>query len=119
MALMLSVARIASLSASAESSVPCGTLAERMMHMSHRFTFTARRSSLFRGQPARIEIWANRCKQVLATTMLDLHLWEVLQCLPLPPDVVHLSDNHHVLYLVEVEVGSSQWHNLEQRKSAR
>ena len=33
------------------------TLAERMMHMSHRLTLTALRSSLFRGQPARTEIF--------------------------------------------------------------
>ena len=36
-------------------------MAERMMHMSQRFTFTARRSSLFRGQPARTEILGRFC----------------------------------------------------------
>ena len=55
MALMLSDARMASLSASVGSSLE-GTLAERMTHMSHRFTFTARRSALLRGEPCKEEL---------------------------------------------------------------
>ena len=54
MALMLSDARMASLSARVGSSLE-GTLAERMTHMSHRFTFTARRSALLRGEPCKEE----------------------------------------------------------------
>ena len=50
MALMLSEARMASLSARVGSSLE-GTLAERMTHMSHRFTFTALRSARLRGEP--------------------------------------------------------------------
>ena len=37
------------------------TLAERMMHMSHRLTLTALRSSLLRGQPASTEILGRFC----------------------------------------------------------
>ncbi len=50
MALMLSEARMASLSASVGSSLD-GTLADRITHMSHRFTFTARRSARDSGVP--------------------------------------------------------------------
>ena len=50
MALMLREARMASLSARVGSSLE-GTLAERMTHMSHRFTFTALRSARLRGEP--------------------------------------------------------------------
>jgi hypothetical protein len=49
--LMLSDARMASLSARVGSSLE-GTLAERMTHISHRFTFTARRSARLRGEPS-------------------------------------------------------------------
>jgi hypothetical protein len=52
MALMLSDARIASLSARVGSSL-LGTLAERMQHMSHRLTLTARKSALLSGDPCR------------------------------------------------------------------
>ena len=52
MALMLSEARMASLSARVGSSL-LGTLAERMTHMSHRLTFTARRSARLNGEPCR------------------------------------------------------------------
>ena len=36
---------------------------------------------------------------------------QVLESLPLPPDVANLAHNHHVLQLVEVEVGGSQGHH--------
>ena len=38
-------------------------------------------------------------------------LWQVLQRLPLPPDVVHAAHNHHVLELMVVEVGGPQRHH--------
>ena len=38
-------------------------------------------------------------------------LWQVLQRLPLPPDVVHAAHDHHVLELVVVEVGGPQRHH--------
>lgn len=50
MALMLSEARMASLSARVGSSL-LGTLADRMTHISHRLTLTARRSALLNGDP--------------------------------------------------------------------
>ena len=50
MALMLSEARMASLSARVGSSLQ-GTLADRITHMSHRFTLTARRSARLSGEP--------------------------------------------------------------------
>lgn len=50
MALILRDARIASLSARVGSSL-LGTFADRMQHMSHRFTFTARKSALLNGEP--------------------------------------------------------------------
>ena len=49
-ALMFSEARIASLSAKVGSSFD-GTLAERITHISHKFTFTARRSARLSGEP--------------------------------------------------------------------
>ena len=51
MALMLSDARMASLSARVGSSLE-GTLAERMTHISHRLTLTARRSARLKGEPS-------------------------------------------------------------------
>ena len=50
MALMLSEARMASLSAKVGSSLE-GTLAERMTHISQRLTLTARRSARLSGEP--------------------------------------------------------------------
>ena len=50
MALMLREERMASLSAREGSSLE-DTLADRMTHMSQRFTFTERRSALLRGEP--------------------------------------------------------------------
>jgi len=50
MALILRDASIASLSARVGSSL-LGTFADRMQHISHRFTFTARRSALLNGEP--------------------------------------------------------------------
>ncbi len=50
MALMLSDAKMASLSAKVGSSFE-GTLAERITHMSQRLTLTARRSARLRGEP--------------------------------------------------------------------
>lgn len=49
-ALMFNEARIASLSASVGSSFD-GTFAERMQHMSQRFTLTARKSARLSGEP--------------------------------------------------------------------
>lgn len=49
-ALILRDARMASLSARVGSSL-LGTLADRIQHMSHRFTLTARRSALLNGEP--------------------------------------------------------------------
>lgn len=49
-ALMFSDARMASLSASVGSSL-LGTFADRMQHISHRFTLTARRSARLNGEP--------------------------------------------------------------------
>ena len=49
-ALMLSEERMASLSAR-EGSSPAATLADRMTHMSHRFTLTDLRSARLRGEP--------------------------------------------------------------------
>lgn len=49
-ALMFNEARIASLSASVGSSLD-GTFAERMQHMSQRFTLTARKSARLSGEP--------------------------------------------------------------------
>lgn len=53
MALMLSDAKIASLSASVGSSL-LGTLADRMTHMSHRLTLTARKSARLSGDPCQV-----------------------------------------------------------------
>ena len=50
MALMLSDAKIASLSASVGSSL-LGTLADKMTHMSHKLTLTARKSARLSGDP--------------------------------------------------------------------
>ena len=50
MALMLREERMASLSAR-EGSSPAATLAERMTHMSQRFTLTDLRSARLRGDP--------------------------------------------------------------------
>lgn len=50
MALMLSDAKIASLSARVGSSL-LGTFADRMTHMSHRLTLTARKSARLSGDP--------------------------------------------------------------------
>ena len=61
MALMLREARMASLSAKVGSSL-LGTLAERITHMSHRFTLTERRSALLRGEPSKMEIWGKYIK---------------------------------------------------------
>ena len=49
-ALMLREARMASLSANVGSSLD-GTLADRITHMSHKFTFTARKSARLKGEP--------------------------------------------------------------------
>ena len=38
-------------------------------------------------------------------------LWQVLQRLPLPPDVVHTAHNDHVLELMVVEVGGPKRHH--------
>ena len=38
-------------------------------------------------------------------------LWQVLQRLPLPPDVVHLAHDDDMFDLMEVEVGSSERHH--------
>lgn len=51
-ALILRDARMASLSARVGSSL-LGTLADRIQHMSHKFTLTARRSALLNGEPCR------------------------------------------------------------------
>lgn len=50
-ALMLSEARIASLSANVGSSFGLGIRADTITHISHRLMFTARRSALDRGEP--------------------------------------------------------------------
>lgn len=52
MALMLSDAKIASLSARVGSSL-LGTLADKMTHMSHKLTLTARKSARLSGDPFR------------------------------------------------------------------
>lgn len=49
-ALMLRDARMASLSARVGSSL-LGTFADRIQHISQRFTLTARKSALLRGEP--------------------------------------------------------------------
>lgn len=54
-ALILSDARMASLSASVGSSL-LGTFAESMTHISQRFTFTARRSARLSGEPWEITV---------------------------------------------------------------
>lgn len=51
-ALILRDARMASLSARVGSSL-LGTLADRIQHMSHKFTLTARRSALLNGEPCK------------------------------------------------------------------
>ena len=38
-------------------------------------------------------------------------LGKVLQSLPLPPEVLHTAQDHHVLQLVVVEVGGPQGHH--------
>ena len=54
MALMLSDAKMASLSARVGSSL-LGTLADRMTHMSHKLTLTARKSARLSGDPCNIQ----------------------------------------------------------------
>lgn len=53
MALMLSDAKMASLSARVGSSL-LGTLADRMTHMSHKLTLTARKSARLSGDPCNL-----------------------------------------------------------------
>ena len=54
------------------------TLAERMMHMSQRLTLTARRSSRFRGHPARIEIFGRFCKKLLFINIFCLFFFSLI-----------------------------------------
>ena len=60
MALMLSEAKMASLSAKVGSSFD-GTLADKMTHISQRFTLTARRSARLKGDPLSTEILGRFC----------------------------------------------------------
>ena len=86
-------------------------MAERMMHMSQRFTFTARRSSLFRGQPARTEILGRFCNVFHSLEVRQLLVNTLTAGLVIPPDVVHLPHDDDMFDLMEVEVGSSQGHH--------
>ena len=60
---------------------------------------------------AEVHVHSPQVLSVPGTASQDGDLGQVLQRLPLPPDVVHLAHDDHVLDLVEVEVGSSEWHH--------
>ena len=49
------------------------------MHISQRLTLTARRSSRFRGQPARIEIFGRFCKKLIIIRDVDFDKKSVLE----------------------------------------
>ena len=73
---------------------------------------TALRSALLSGEPCKKSLIDNIVVHVWCRTyMQNGDLGQVLQRLPLPPDVVHLAHDDHVFDLVEVEVGSSEGHH--------
>ena len=60
---------------------------------------------------AEVDVHGTQVLSVPRTPSQHRDLRQVLQCLPLPPDVVHLAHDDDVLDLVEVEVGGSQRHH--------
>ena len=99
---------MASLSAR-EGSSPAATLADRMTHMSHRFTLTDLRSARLRGEP-----WTliSACKFTDNYSYVeDGDFGKVLQCFPFPLYVIHVPHQNHVFELVIMEVRGSERHH--------
>ena len=83
-----------------------------MTHMSHLFTFTARKSGLLRGEP-----WKSSCFQLsFICYFLDAYikhgyLWKVPKGVPFSSQILHRPHNDNMFQLMVVEVGSSEGHH--------
>ena len=86
------------------------TFADRMTHMSHRFTLTALRSALLSGDPCIAQ--ARTTTQAREYSYVQYRdFGKVLKCLPFSPQIVNSAHNDHMLELMVVEVGSSERHD--------